>query len=185
MRFKSLLPYHNLMPAMDKSNCFEQYPLWMILASNLVSLGIYAIGAYILHQIGTVWMALYILGALILELRLLKRSCVNCYYYGKFCAFGKGKLASLLFKKGEPAKFSNTPACWIEILPDFLISLIPLLAGIALLIINFDFLLLLLVFLLIALSSAGNGFIRGSLACRHCKQRELGCPAEKLFKRKK
>ncbi|MBN2121972.1 hypothetical protein JW721_02855 [Candidatus Micrarchaeota archaeon] len=173
------------MGANTPGECFEQYPAWIILASNLVSLGIYAIGAYILYQIGTAWMALYLLCALILEIRLLKKSCTNCYYYGKPCAFGKGRLASLLFKKGKPEKFSNAPASWAEILPDLMVSLIPLLAGIALLIAKFDFLLLLLVLLLFALSSAGNGFIRGSLACRHCRQRELGCPAEKLFNKKK
>jgi hypothetical protein len=173
------------MPATSTGKCFEQYPAWIILASNLVSLGIYAIGACIIFQIGTIWMALYLIGILLLEIRLLKNSCTNCYYYGKLCAFGKGRLASFIFKKGKPEKFANAPASWIEILPDFLVSLIPLLTGIALLIMDFDFFLLLLVLLLFALSFAGTAFIRSSLACRHCRQRELGCPAEKLFNKKK
>ncbi|MFH1684097.1 MAG: hypothetical protein ABIA67_04360 [Candidatus Margulisiibacteriota bacterium] len=28
------------------------------------------------------------------------------------------------------------------------------------------------------------GYLRGSLACKFCKQRELGCPAEQLFSKK-
>jgi hypothetical protein len=27
--------------------------------------------------------------------------------------------------------------------------------------------------------------IRGSIACKYCKQRELGCPAEQMFAKKK
>jgi hypothetical protein len=34
---------------------------------------------------------------------------------------------------------------------------------------------------LIALSFVGNAVLRGSFACKYCKQREIGCPAEKLF----
>jgi len=39
--------------------------------------------------------------------------------------------------------------------------------------------------MLILLTSAGNSYIRGSLACKYCQQRELGCPAEKLFNKEK
>jgi hypothetical protein len=48
-------------------------------------------------------------------------------------------------------------------------------------IIKFDFTLLFAAIILIVLTTVGNGFIRGKLTCRYCKQRELGCPAEKLF----
>ena len=37
------------------------------------------------------------------------------------------------------------------------------------------------VVLIILLTTLGNAIVRGSLACKHCMQRELGCPAEKLF----
>ena len=66
-----------------------------------------------------------------------------------------------------------------------MVSLIPLVIGIALIIINFNWILLLLVFLLILLAFPINGFLRGSLACKYCKQRELGCPAEQLLNKKK
>jgi hypothetical protein len=34
------------------------------------------------------------------------------------------------------------------------------------------------------LACVGNGFIRVSLACKFCRQRELGFPAEQLFDKK-
>jgi hypothetical protein len=70
---------------------------------------------------------------------------------------------------------------WKDMIPDLLVSLVPLIIGIVLMIIKFDFILLFASVILIVLTTSGNGFIRGNLTCKYCKQRELGCPAEKLF----
>ena len=59
--------------------------------------------------------------------------------------------------------------------------LIPLLAGLYLSFIDFSWLRLFLMILLVILAFPVVGFVRGNLACRYCKQRELGCPAAKLF----
>jgi hypothetical protein len=65
------------------------------------------------------------------------------------------------------------------------VSLIPLVIGIILLILKFDFILLSALLLLVILTTTGNGFIRGKLTCRYCEQRESGCPADKFFKKDK
>jgi hypothetical protein len=62
-----------------------------------------------------------------------------------------------------------------------MVSIFPAIGGIVLLVRDFSWLILLLLITLLALSSGGNAVIRGSFACRHCKQREIGCPAERLF----
>ena len=170
---------------MNDKTRYENYPFWIVALSNLVSIAIYAIGALIIFKPGIVWLVLYILYIAWLEIRLLRKSCVNCYYYGKFCAFGQGKLSCLFFKKSNAEQFSKEQITWKDILPDFLVSAIPLVAGIVLLVIDFNWLLLTLVILLVLLTFAGNGFIRGSLACKYCKQRELGCPAEQLFSKRR
>lgn len=164
---------------------FKNYPYWIVIISNLAPIIIYLIGAYFIYQVGIVWLLLYLLYVLVLEIRLLKKSCVNCYYYGKFCAFGKGKISSLFFKKGDPQKFTSNKITWKNILSDLLVSVIPLVIGIVLLILDFSWLILSLIVLLIILASAGSGFIRSSLACKFCKQRELGCPAEQLLDKNK
>ena len=74
---------------------------------------------------------------------------------------------------------------WKDMIPDVLITLIPLVAGIVLLIIRFDFILLSALLLLILLTTTGNGYVRGKLTCRHCKQQEAGCPADLLFNKNK
>lgn len=68
--------------------------------TNLLSISIYIIVAFIVSQIRLVWLAIYLFYILILEVRVLKTSCVDCYYFGKVCASGKGKLASLFFRRG-------------------------------------------------------------------------------------
>ncbi len=170
---------------MEQPKTFENYPCRIIIISNLVSVAIYIIGAFIVFQLGLIWLLLYLLYIFGLEIRLMKKSCVNCYYYGKYCAFGKGKISSWFFKKGNYHKFTKDKITWKDILPDFLVSIIPIVVGIVLLILNFNWLLLILIVLLVILTSAGNGFVRGSLACKFCKQREIGCPAEQLFNKSK
>ena len=44
----------------------------------------------------------YVLFAVIMLIFVLRKHlCTNCYYYGKWCHSGWGKLASLMFKKNS------------------------------------------------------------------------------------
>lgn len=124
---------------------------------------------------------LYLLYIIILEFRLLKNSCVDCYYWGKTCGFGKGRISSLIFKKGDISKFCAHEISWKDMIPDILISLIPFITGIILLFTGFDILLLSIMILLALLATTGNGFIRTKLTCTYCSQKESGCPADMLF----
>ena len=170
---------------MKKEQCYENYPFWIVFFSNLVSIAIYLIGAFIIYQIGLIWLILYLVFIGIQEFRLIRGHCTACYYYGKTCAFGKGRISSIFFKKGDASKFCSKQMTWKDILPDFTGSLIPVIIGIILLIIKFNWIMLILVILLLLLSFSGNGLVRGQLACKYCKQREIGCPAEQLFNKKK
>lgn len=170
---------------MKKETYFENYPFWIIIISNLVTILIYLIGAIIIYQIGLIWLILFLIIIAILEFRLIKGHCTDCYYYGKTCAFGKGKICSIFFKKGDSKNFCKMQITWKDIMPDFMVSLIPAIIGIVLLIKEFSWFLLSLVIILFILSFAGNGFVRGNLACKYCKQKKIGCPAQKLFEKSK
>lgn len=167
-----------------ENHCYENYPLWIVLLSNLVPISIYIIGAYIISGWGLIYAIIYLLYCLFMEIRLLKGHCVDCYYYGKICSFGKGKLSALFFKKGDPSKFHKKEIRWKDMIPDMIVWILPILAGITLLIYNFTWITVLLIIILLCLSTGGNALIRGSLTCKRCKQRELGCPAEELFNKK-
>lgn len=157
----------------------------MVASCNAVGLAIYAIGLYLMFRLGIVWGALYVAYCVWMEWRVLSGSCRSCYYYGKRCGFGKGRLCSWLLTKRAKEGLSTKQISWRNVVPDFLVSLIPLSVGIVLLIRAFSWHVLLLVLILVFLGSVGTGFVRGQIACKYCKQRELGCPAEQLFSKTK
>jgi len=169
---------------MDERTCFENYPLSIVVISNIQSLSIWIIGFYILSGISILISMLFLAYCLIMEFRVLTRSCVNCYYYGKVCFSGKGKVCALLFKKGDSRQFIRNAITWKDILPDFMVSIIPTIGGIALLIISFSWLILVLMIVLLLLSTVGTATVRESLACKYCRQRDIGCPAQKLFEKR-
>ena len=161
----------------------ENFPVWIVLLSNFVAIGIYASGAYILAGFGVLTAVLYLLYCAWIEIRLLRGGCVDCYYYGKICAFGRGRLCSLFFGKGDPRRFVEREFSWSMILPDLMVSVLPFVGGIVLLVRDFVWPLVGALAVLVALSTGGNVVVRGSFACKYCKQRELGCPAEEAFRK--
>jgi hypothetical protein len=167
---------------MQNNKAYENFPLWIPFLSCVLSISIYALGAYIFSQLDFFYTVLFLMFCLWIEIRLLKGSCVNCYYYGKTCGLGRGKLCALLFKKGNPEKFAEEEISWKDLIPDFLVLIFPLIGGIIILIRGFTWPVLALMLILVVLWFFGNALIRGSLACKYCKQKELtGCPAEQLF----
>jgi hypothetical protein len=160
---------------------YESFPFSMVLFAVLVNVSIYALGVVILSGFGSIMAAFYLLYCLGIEIHVMKMSCVDCYYYGKWCAFGRGKAAPFLFKRGDPKRFTTKCISWKELLPDMLVLLIPFVGGIALLIQGFSWGLAMMLVALLALSFGGNYIVRNRIACKYCKQRELGCPAERFF----
>ena len=164
--------------------CYENFPIKTVILSNAVSLGIYVLGAYILGRIHIALSILYLTYCLWCEATVMRESCIHCYYYGRICGFGKGKLCARLFRQGDPQKFTQRDITWKAVLPEMLVLLLPLVGGVATLFTSFAWPIVLILVVLVALSMGGNAFVRGSFVCTHCKQRELGCPAEKLFSNK-
>jgi hypothetical protein len=162
----------------------DNFPFRIVILSNSVSILIYLSGFVITLSLNLIAAILYLAFIVALEYRLLSKHCVNCYYWGKTCGFGKGRLSSLFFKRGDPAKFCENNFSWKDLIPDLLVTLIPLVIAIVLIIIRFNLILLFAAIILIALTTIGNSYIRGNLTCKYCKQREIACPAEQLFSKK-
>jgi hypothetical protein len=160
---------------------YDSFPKFIVLITTLFSLAVYALGIFILARFGLWLVVLYILYCMWLEFRILQKSCVNCYYYGKRCGLGKGILCSWFFKQGKNENFNIRNFSWLNILPDFLVTLVPLILGIIALMQDFSWLLLLSLLVLLILATQGNAIIRSNFLCHYCKQRELGCAAERLF----
>lgn len=164
---------------------FENYPFQIVLLSNIVSILTYLSGLYIMYRVGRLYSIVYLAFILSLEFRLIKSHCTDCYYWGRTCGFGKGRISSLFFKQGDSANFCNNSFSWKDMIPDLLVTLIPFVTGVILLIIDFDPVILAALILILVLTTAGNNIVRGKLTCNYCKQRELGCPADRLFNKGK
>jgi len=164
-----------------KNEVYNQFPLHLVLLCVVVNILIYLIGAYLIAPLGKIFVVLYLLYCLGMEIRVSIMSCRDCYYYGKLCAFGRGKICSLLFRKGSPERFKKKKISWINLVPDFLVSLIPLAIGVFCLVQSFSWLRLSFILVLVMIAFPVTGFLRGSISCKFCKQKEIGCPAIQLF----
>jgi len=160
---------------------FDRFPAYIVIFSVLQAILIYFVGAVIILHLGSAWSILYVAFCLWGEVRIMHGSCTNCFYFGKVCAFGRGWLSARIFRRGDPGKFNARPLAWSALIPDLLVSLLPIAGGSYALIRAFSWPLLSLMVLLVLLAFPAAGFIRSQWACAHCRQRELGCPAERLF----
>lgn len=166
---------------MAKHQIYEDYPLPIILLANLNTLGIYLFGSLVMAGFGWLAVVLYLCYCLWLEVRLLMKSCVNCYYYGKLCFSGHGLLCSAFFKRGDPLIFNCTPITWKQLIPDFLLALVPLAVGLYLTFVDLNWLRLIYMTVIFVLAFPGAGYLHTKIACPHCRQREMGCPATEFF----
>jgi hypothetical protein len=160
---------------------YDDFPFPLVLVAVAVNLSIYALGVGILSGFGTVAAGLFLLYCAGVEIHVMRSSCVDCCYYGRWCAFGKGKVAPILFRRGNPERFAARCMSWKNLLPDMLVLLIPLAGGIVLLVRDFSWGVAAMLAALLTLSFGGNYLVRSRIACRHCRQRDIGCPAEQLF----
>jgi hypothetical protein len=90
---------------MKNPKIYDNYPLWIVILANILILAVYVAGAYIMFVLSLITGFLYVAYLVLLELNYFKEGCIHCCYYGKLCAFGKGAIAAMLFKEGDPEKF--------------------------------------------------------------------------------
>ncbi|MCD6523322.1 MAG: hypothetical protein J7K68_06320 [Candidatus Diapherotrites archaeon] len=78
-------------------NEYERYWALITNVNLLVVLGIGFIGISLFNS---VLAYLYLLGSLLVVYIVLRKEiCTHCYYYGKWCSTGWGKLSAMLFRK--------------------------------------------------------------------------------------
>ncbi len=154
---------------------FETYPLPWVIGQNLFFLIYFGIGfagmiPLRIRGIPAVSLlyAIFLLVMLVFVLR--KHLCTNCYYYGKMCSTGWGKLSALLFDKNSG---NYTLGLKLATITWGLATLLPILGISAALLINFSVTNLILLFLFLILTPLN--FLIHRQSCRKCKMR-LICP---------
>jgi hypothetical protein len=163
--------------------CYESFPRTTVIYNLLTLGGAMVVGVIVLAQLG-VWFAVGYLVLLALTwFGVLAFVCTRCYYYDRRCATGVGKVASLLFKKGQEEEFGQTTSQKAVILLLVIVLLLPLVGGIVSLVVGYSTLRLVLLVALVALLVAGLA-PHPRLVCSHCKLAEQGCcPIGKLLVR--
>ena len=152
---------------------YENYPRSLVVFNLLFGLAGFAVGLIVLAQLGTWAWAGYLALYLLEMAAVLAFACTRCCYYGKNCGMGYGRLSALLFKKRAEEEFHKATSHKVAGILMLVISPLPVLGGIASLIVGFSLQRLLLFLVLLGLMVAG--FVtRPRLVCGHCKQAESG-----------
>jgi hypothetical protein len=149
----------------------EEYPKSKIVLGNLVMVLWVASGTiacwFLFPWLAWVYLALAVVMVGIVLRRLV---CTNCYYYGKWCGLGWGKLAALFFKKGEIGKFRTTIGVKLAPITYGLLSLIPIIAIVIALILGFTIPKVIVLVVLLAVSYY-SGVASRKKGCINCKMR--------------
>jgi len=152
---------------------WHTYPAWVIVARWMVLLLAFALGIYILSDIKEALGIAYVVYSLLaLTLILPLSRCVNCFYYGRMCNTGWGKVAEYLFPKGDESRYVEHYNFAILL---HLLWLIPLLAAFFHLLRERK-LQALLIFLFYLVILLVEKMVLKTLSCKRCHQRNF-CPA--------
>lgn len=170
---------------MKEPAAFEKYPVTTVITFWLVALLNFAIGIYLLSLINIIFSLLYVIYIVAIELSVYREGCVSCWYYGKRCSSGRGVIAPHFFKKDDSKKFCERQVTWKNMLPTMLVTVIPVAAGLYLLSMGFTYLLIGLTIIPILTWFIWNPLVYGKLACPHCRQGRICCPANAFFGKKR
>jgi uncharacterized membrane protein len=153
----------------------EKFPIYRIILSNALMLFWIALGTAACGFFNTLVVWIYLLCAVLTIFVLLRKAvCTHCYYYGKWCSAGWGKLAALLFRKGNMEQFGTCLGARLAPLIYGLLLLVPLVFGMISLIQKFT-LFKIIVLILLILVAVYSGTINRKKACAICKMK-LICP---------
>lgn len=170
------------MTTATKENKLENYPIKIVCVSATLTIISNLLGTLVFYVLQPVLGVLFLLLAVFTIVVSMKLRCTHCFYLGKYCNFGLGKLAALLFKKGDSKEFKNPK----KVIPTAILSfgtiLLPVIAGIGLILFDFSLVNLGLLLVYILFGILPNFFIRGNF-CDKCMQGQLGCPSyEQMIK---
>jgi len=158
----------------------EEYPKLGIIFGNFVMILWIILGTIACYFFHPLIALIYLVFAVIMIFLVLRKLvCTNCYYYGKWCPVGWGKLSALFFKKGSIEKFSTGLGIKLAPFTYGLLTLIPVVLIIISVIQKFDTSKIIVLILLILISFY-SGAISRKKSCQNCKMRLIcpGCAAK-------
>lgn len=149
----------------------EEYPWTVVLSGNFMMLLWIGLGTFACYFLSPMAAWIY-LGVSLLAVFVVLRGavCTRCYYYGKRCHIGWGKLASLFFKQGNIEELNDCIGGKAAPMVYGLLSLVPLVLGTISTIIDFSILKIAVLAVLLLIGFYSGAISRKS-ACKECKMR--------------
>jgi len=154
---------------------YDEYPIIHVIGENLLIL------IWVLLGTLGIWLSNPLLGIVyftssifLIFIILRKIVCTKCYYYGRRCHTGWGKIAAFLFKKGDINDFNNKTGQIIPPITYMLLSITPIILLLVFLTFNSNSFIFLILILFILLSIFAL-VINRKISCPNCKMRQI-CP---------
>ena len=109
----------------------ESFPLPWIIGENLLYLVMWVLTGFLLWPLWTPFglpllAILWALLVVIIQVLLKRQNCSGCYYYGKLCHLGWGKISAALFKQDSGNPEIGVKLAFFYILPPPIVSLMAL-----------------------------------------------------------
>lgn len=104
----------------------ESFPLPRVIAENLFYLAMWVLSGFLLWPL---WMPfglplltiIWAILVVVIQVLLKKHNCSGCYYYGKMCHLGWGKIAAAMFTPDSGSPKTGMKLAFFYILPPPLI----------------------------------------------------------------
>ncbi len=153
----------------------EEYPWSVVVIENLVLALWIFLGTIVITQVNLLIGMIYIASALFMILIVMRKLiCTRCYYYGKRCHVGWGKISSLLFDQGNIEEFNTCAGQKVAPILFGLLALIPMIFGVISLVKDFKISKLVLVSVLLC-TILYSSVVARKKSCAKCKVK-LICP---------
>lgn len=109
--------------------CYDEYPTLLVALNMVEALAAVAIGMMITAQFGLVAVLGYVGLASIAVAMAVASGCTRCAYYGRLCGAGLGRIAALVFKKGDEKEFGRVASQRVAWTLVGLVLVLPMVAG--------------------------------------------------------
>ena len=153
----------------------EEYPVSTVIIENIFIVLWLILGAYLCWVFSSIAGIVYLAFGLFMVLFVMRIFvCKNCYYHGKLCHTGWGKLSALYTDHGNEDIFCRGAIG--AIVPAFygVMALIPLIFMVISLIRDFTIMTIIIGIVFLFISSMSSIFLRKK-ACEKCKMK-IVCP---------
>jgi len=153
--------------------CYDDYPIRIVILNLIELLSALVLGLLLVAQLGWWAVLLYaVVGCLGLMLALAY-GCTRCFYYGRVCGLGLGKIAPLVFRQRDEEEFGQAISQTVAWTLVGLVLALPVAAGLVSLArgLSVPGLAMLVVFLVLIVVIV---LTHSRYVCGHCRQARDG-----------